>query len=180
MSSVGKRPENVLFFWTWKCTDGGGEEYFQFIWKDNWHLLQCYLRSWRNKIDLWQISIIALCKLPDTGWLGGFFSNLFKPLNTFFLCVMHIVSTPGYVQFRIQNMCRERYLLSCQVGSNIIGLWCPQVCCWWVLPFQFPLDVRGRWRNHTESFQACIYSCTFNVWASAVTYNLEKLKLLKL
>lgn len=59
--------------------------------------------------------------------LGGlgffFFFNLFKPLNTFFLCVLCILlSAPGYVQFRIQNMCRERYLLSCQVGTNIIGL----------------------------------------------------------
>lgn len=55
------------------------------------------------------------------------------------------------MRFRIQNICRERYLLSCKVRTNITGLWCPQVCCCWVPPFPFSLDVRGKVRNHTES-----------------------------
>lgn len=85
----GKGQQDVLFFLTWKCTDAGREEYLQFIWKDNEHLLRCYLWTWRNKVVLWQIFIIILCSLPDTGWFGGFFQ--FKHSKHFlFLCVMHI------------------------------------------------------------------------------------------
>lgn len=121
----------------------------------------------------------SLVQLLNTGYFGHFL-NLFEPLNTFLFCVLCILgNTPGYVQFRIQNICRERYLLSCQVRTNITGLWCPDaVCCWWVPPFPFSLDVRGRLRNHTESFQASTYGCIFNVWAAAVAYNLKKFKVL--
>lgn len=168
----GKGQQDVLFFLTWKCTDAGREEYLQFIWKDNEHLLRCYLWTWRNKVVLWQIFIIILCSLLDTGWFGGFFQ--FKHSKHFlFLCVMHIGKYSCFtcsLEFKIHE---EKDLLSCQMRTNITGLWCPQVCCWWVPPL-FSLDVQGRLKSHTERFQACIYECTFNFWAAAVTYNLWK------
>lgn len=120
-----KSQKDVLFFWKWKCTYAGREEYLQFIWKDNGHLLRCYLWTWRNKIVPWQIFIIALCKSPDTGWfcfvLFGFvFQFIYASKHFLFLCVLCILgNTPGYMQFRIQNICKERYLLSCKVRTNI-------------------------------------------------------------
>lgn len=170
MSSVGKKPARCAFLLKMKMYLCWKRRIFKIHLERQWTFVMMLLidvKEQNRSVTDFHYNLVQVAR----HWLVcifGFFFNLFQPLNTFFFCVLCILgNTPGYMQFRIQNICRQRYSLSCQVGTNISGLWCPQVCCWWVPPFPFSLNVRGRVRNHSESFQACVYGCTFNIWAAA-------------